>query len=40
MMAFLPGDTWMRLIIWLALGLGVYFLHGRKHSKLTEPSAG
>jgi len=28
----LPLDTWLRLVIWLALGLAVYFLYGRHHS--------
>jgi len=30
----LPVDTWMRLIIWMVLGFAIYFLYGRKHSKL------
>ncbi|MFD1141070.1 amino acid permease [Larkinella insperata] len=34
MMFSLPGDTWLRLLIWLALGLLIYFLYGRKRSKL------
>jgi APA family basic amino acid/polyamine antiporter len=32
MMAALPGDTWLRLIIWLAIGLAIYFGYSRKHS--------
>jgi APA family basic amino acid/polyamine antiporter len=36
MMTFLPGDTWLRLIIWLAIGLGIYFTYGRKHSKVRR----
>jgi len=35
MMALLPKDTWLRLIIWLAIGLVIYFAYGRKHSKLN-----
>jgi len=31
-MLALPGDTWLRLIIWMAIGLVVYFSYGRKHS--------
>jgi APA family basic amino acid/polyamine antiporter len=34
-MASLPVDTWLRLIIWLAIGLAIYFLYGKKHSKLA-----
>ena len=36
MMYGLPLDTWLRLIIWMALGLAIYFLYGRHHSKLAE----
>jgi APA family basic amino acid/polyamine antiporter len=36
MMALLPVDTWLRLIIWLAIGLAIYFLYGRKHSVLNK----
>ena len=34
LMAGLPVDTWARLIIWMALGLAIYFLYGRRHSKV------
>jgi basic amino acid/polyamine antiporter, APA family len=34
MMAFLPLDTWARLLVWLALGLAIYFLYGIRHSHL------
>ena len=27
--------TWIRLIAWLVLGIGIYFLYGIKHSKLA-----
>jgi APA family basic amino acid/polyamine antiporter len=30
----LPTDTWARLIIWMILGLAIYFLYGRHHSKV------
>jgi APA family basic amino acid/polyamine antiporter len=32
----LPFDTWMRLIIWMLIGLGVYFAYGARHSKLQR----
>ena len=32
----LPWETWERLIIWMALGLVIYFLYSRKHSKLAR----
>ncbi|MGD9646453.1 MAG: amino acid permease [Pirellulales bacterium] len=34
MMLFLPGDTWLRLVLWLAAGLVIYFLYGYWHSHL------
>lgn len=37
MMVFLPGDTWLRLVIWMAIGLAIYFAYGKKHSKLNKP---
>lgn len=33
-MAALPFDTWMRLIIWMAIGMLIYFLYGKKRSKI------
>ena len=34
MMTGLPGDTWLRLAIWLIIGLAIYFFYGNKHSKV------
>jgi basic amino acid/polyamine antiporter, APA family len=36
LMAGLPLDTWLRLIIWLVIGMAIYFLYGRKHSVLGK----
>jgi basic amino acid/polyamine antiporter, APA family len=36
LMAALPGDTWLRLIIWMAIGIVVYFTYGRKNSKVQQ----
>jgi len=33
-MSGLPGDTWLRLIIWLLIGFAIYFGYGVKHSRL------
>jgi len=33
MMAFLPLDTWLRLAIWTAIGLAIYFSYSVKHAK-------
>ena len=39
LMFSLPGDTWVRLILWMAIGLGIYFGYGRKHSRLGRETS-
>ena len=36
-MATLPGDTWVRLIVWMVIGVAIYFLYSRHHSKINNP---
>jgi len=33
-MSGLPFDTWIRMIVWLMIGFALYFMYGRKHSKV------
>ena len=34
LMLGLPGDTWLRLGIWLIIGLAIYFFYGVRHSRV------
>ncbi|MGI8510690.1 MAG: amino acid permease [Gemmatimonadaceae bacterium] len=34
MMSALPRATWERLIVWLVIGLVIYFTYGKSHSKI------
>lgn len=36
MMCFLPADTWIRLVLWMLVGLDIYAIYGIKHSKLES----
>jgi APA family basic amino acid/polyamine antiporter len=37
LMLQLPAITWKRFVIWLVLGLVLYFLYGVRHSRLRHP---
>ena len=39
MMLGLPGETWLRLVIWLVIGLVIYFSYGRSHSRVQKELA-
>lgn len=36
LMAFLPQQTWTRFLLWLGLGLVIYFAYSIRHSKLNK----
>jgi APA family basic amino acid/polyamine antiporter len=36
LMVFLPWETWLRLIVWLAIGLVICFAYGRAHPVLMN----
>jgi APA family basic amino acid/polyamine antiporter len=35
LMFYLDQETWIRLVVWLVIGLVIYFLYGRTHSRLA-----
>jgi APA family basic amino acid/polyamine antiporter len=39
MMVSLPRDTWLRLLIWLVVGMVVYVSYGRHHSRVQAGEA-
>jgi APA family basic amino acid/polyamine antiporter len=36
LMLSLPGENWLRLIVWLGIGMVIYFFYGRKHSIMNK----
>jgi APA family basic amino acid/polyamine antiporter len=34
LMFSLPSENWLRLVVWLAIGLAIYFGWGRRHSRV------
>jgi APA family basic amino acid/polyamine antiporter len=36
LMGFLPTLTWLRFVVWLVLGLIVYFVYSMHHSHLAR----
>ncbi|MEN6608019.1 MAG: amino acid permease, partial [Bryobacteraceae bacterium] len=35
LMLSLPLETWVRFVVWLIIGSGIYFAFGRRHSELA-----
>jgi APA family basic amino acid/polyamine antiporter len=40
LMVSLPLSTWIRLLVWFAIGVVVYFVYGVRKSKLAQPRPG
>jgi basic amino acid/polyamine antiporter, APA family len=36
LMLGLPADSWIRLLVWLVVGLAIYFSYGKWHSRLAS----
>jgi APA family basic amino acid/polyamine antiporter len=39
LMASLPGATWARLVLWMGIGVVLYFVYGRRRSRLAARAA-
>ena len=37
-MFYLGRDNWIRLVVWLVIGLMIYFGYSRYHTKLGRPA--
>jgi APA family basic amino acid/polyamine antiporter len=40
LMRYLDRDTWIRFVVWLAIGVAIYVLYGRRHSRLRRGEVG
>ena len=38
MIGFLPVSTWVRLVVWTAIGVAIYFGYSARHSRLRNPT--
>jgi len=36
LMTFLPGVTWIRFVVWTALGVAIYFGYSMRRSRLNR----
>jgi APA family basic amino acid/polyamine antiporter len=35
-MKYLDSETWLRFVVWLVIGVVIYFAYGRRHSRLRQ----
>ena len=39
LMANLPGETWLRFVVWMAIGVALYYAYGRRRSRFSARGA-